>query len=72
MITEVLFLSSNKFVGAIEPLFGGSLATSLQGLYLSDNSFEGSLSSELCSLTKLSKFTFGSISCEKALSLTTS
>jgi hypothetical protein len=59
MNTEVLFLSSNKFVGSIDSLFGGRLVSSLQGLYLSDNSFEGSLTNEICSLLKLSKSHLG-------------
>ena len=54
-LAEVLFLSSNKLRGSIEPILGGQLSQKLQGLYLSDNDFGGSLPSGLCALTGLSK-----------------
>ena len=54
-LTEVLFLSSNIFFGSLDPILGGQLSQNLQGLYLSDNNFVGSLPAGLCALSGLSK-----------------
>lgn len=52
---EVLFLSSNQLEGGLEPLFGG-MQDSLEGLYLSENEFVGTLPMKLCDMVHLSKY----------------
>lgn len=50
----VLFLSSNQLSGSVEPLLYG-LADTLEGLYLSDNEFEGTVPDYLCQFTSLGR-----------------
>jgi len=49
---EILFLSSNNFVGSI-PLGFNRLERTLKGLYLSDNDLEGTIPHQLCELSGL-------------------
>jgi hypothetical protein len=54
LATEVLLLGSNKFDGSIDQILKGKLNL-IEGLYLSDNQFSGTIPTALCGLTGLSK-----------------